>query len=270
MKRKDLLGTKIHVPTENINKEIQEALFKLDIDWSNKNKKARYIKQPYLLIDGDGCLTYMSSEQDDYFNKQDDYFNKHENEEICYRDILSNLDENEFEYEFKPGDKVKCIKTEKVFYYPNDGTTTCSFTLVIGEVYTIRSIKTYDSIKCIKLDCIISDGDYLFSAFKKVEKTELNQMYGKLSLAIEVGHKIQRELEKQLKSEEKKMEIKNCDKKNLKEAVKKVTEERMNAEVEFAVNKYRDLIDSLDSINRTIKSNEERKAEIEKDLKEFK
>lgn len=66
------------------------------------------------------------------------------------------------------------------------------------------------------------------------------------------------------------MELKEIKPTNLKEAKKQVTQERMNAEIEFAKAEYRRLTDHLDSVDRSIKSLEEQRAKIVEELKPFK
>lgn len=70
--------------------------------------------------------------------------------------------------------------------------------------------------------------------------------------------------------EENKMELKNINKKHLDKAKAKVEEEKMNAEIEFAVGEYRRMIDNLDRLNREKKKIEEEIKEQEDELKVFK
>ena len=72
------------------------------------------------------------------------------------------------------------------------------------------------------------------------------------------------------KTEEKKMELKECNKKNLAEAKKKVEAERMNAEVTFAAGEYERITDRMDTLNREIKTRQEDLVEYEKQLAPFK
>ena len=74
-----------------------------------------------------------------------------------------------------------------------------------------------------------------------------------------------------LKSNEvKTMEMKNINKNNLAAAKAKVEEERMNAEVKFAMEEYRYVMDGIDRCNRSIKVQEEDRKAYEDRLKLFK
>ncbi len=65
--------------------------------------------------------------------------------------------------------------------------------------------------------------------------------------------------ETNVSNEEKQMELKNINKKNLEEASEQFEEERTNAEVEFAKKTLREASDKLDTLDRDIKHLEEAK-----------
>ncbi len=73
-----------------------------------------------------------------------------------------------------------------------------------------------------------------------------------------------------VKTEENKMEIKDIKPANLAEAKRHVEEQRMNAEIEYAVDKYRDLTNEKDKLEREIKTRNEALTELNKELKLFK
>jgi flagellar capping protein FliD len=66
------------------------------------------------------------------------------------------------------------------------------------------------------------------------------------------------------------MEMKEIKKENIVEALKQANEEKMNAEIEFAKREYKSIIDSIDSLDRQIKSLIEQKKPFEEKLKAFK
>jgi len=65
------------------------------------------------------------------------------------------------------------------------------------------------------------------------------------------------------------MELKEISKENLNEAKKKVTQDRMNAEVEYAMKEYRRLTDQIDSLTREMNERATKIAELRTLLKPF-
>ena len=256
MERDDLLKKKIHVPTEAISRKVQERLFEFDCRWTIGGKKVRLLSSKYLFIDGDGDMSKSDNRE---------HFVKKSYEELDYDELI---DEPNTSAQIMCTDTTVGLAELKRKFGIESKT----------RKETLAKYKLGDKIKVIGSYDVDIYGEYIgeIKEVTRVLDTDSNDIWYKLTDNFEdlSFREDDLQLVQSTKSEENKMEqemeIKNCDKKNLKEAVKKVTEERMNAEVEFAANKYRNLVDSLDSVNRTIKTYEERKAELEKDLKEFK
>jgi len=110
---------------------------------------------------------------------------------------------------------------------------------------------------------------YIGTITKIDEISEISE--GKRWLELDNGCDIIEDLVELVdKTEEKKMELKECNKKNLAEAKKKVEAERMNAEVTFAAGEYGRITDRMDTLNREIKTRQEDLVEYEKQLAPFK
>lgn len=90
---------------------------------------------------------------------------------------------------------------------------------------------------------IISFGEYIDRERKKIIHL-LNKDFEQEYLTPKGENSLFKQME------ENKMELKNINKKNLAEAKKKVEEERMNAEIEYAMNEYREIVNNIDRINR--------------------
>jgi len=125
-----------------------------------------------------------------------------------------------------------------------------------------KTILDYDGE--IKIDCDLTmSWGSIFLNYNKITPESI--------LALDTKSKSKLNYEsKEYKTEEKKMELKECNKKNLAEAKKKVEAERMNAEVTFAAGEYERITDRMDTLNREIKTRQEDLVEYEKQLAPFK
>ena len=82
-KKGQLKGTKIRVGSDRENERVQNALFKLGIDWMGQRKQVKYLYGRYLYISYNLRLSYKMEAEENY-----DFFMNSDFREIYVADLL--------------------------------------------------------------------------------------------------------------------------------------------------------------------------------------
>jgi hypothetical protein len=291
---------KVHVPTPEISKKVQEALFKEGYSWCGHGTTVQYLEQPYLFMDNDTYLGYSI----DII-----YFKQSGGKEVSYREIIGKeVEQKKLNTEFKVGHWYK-LRDDYPALQPNcteitfEGRKTDWGDNIKPKLFDRKTRKVTDVGFGFAYGVEVKFGDsgwYIYHPqdFEEVEEptfygTSINadvwdtiltkqQFDEVLQLARQTGKSIAYAYEwtpdiLKIEVEEQKMEeIKNYNKDNLAEAKRQVEEQRNNEEVLKAKAEYLRLINKKESIEREIKNFEdliemrrEGIKQIEEELKVF-
>jgi hypothetical protein len=196
--------------------------------------------KPHFCISGDGCFATLEGVNSGAWK-----WGLHEFEEVTH--------------EFKPGDRVKLSKN----------ILGCQLSVVMADLNTKKTL--YGTVLFYRNDgCFSVEWDDNIDGHDEKGKGKDKHCWGILPIYLSLADtdvdedsdemEDEEDEEKLVEQVEKtKMELKEIKKENRVEAIKQVTEEKMNAEIQYAKDQYRMAIDNINDFDRKIKSLEEQK-----------